>query len=251
MEQRILFWIFVTIFSATAIITFLGITNVLKINKNYLTAMFSALILEVVAAVILVFQSFDFSAPKATDLNEIIDEAGITAGLEPRQTPESFIIAKLKESDQVPQLSTEIDQLSNNLDSLMEVLRNCEGHSEIIQGNLDELEKTFYIKIKRLRDEINQYDGVINLAYRENTKEDVYQLLIDIYTALGMVSDATPIYNDAGRQQINFGTVRNMHKKFKLDHNVRIDNDRFLYVTEHDTILMIEEYLAIISPVNS
>ncbi len=251
MEQRILFWIFVTIFSATAIITFLGITNVIKINKNYLTAMFSALILEVVAAVILVFQSFDFAGPEAVDLNAVIEEADIRATLAPRQTPEAFIISQLRESDKVPDLYEEMGGMKTDLDSLLEVLKDCEGQSRIIQGNLDELEKTFYIKIKRLRDQINRYDGVINLAYRADNKDNVYSLLIDIYTSLGMVSDGTPIYVDGNRENINFRTVRNMHKKFKLDNNIKIENDRYIYVTENDTILMIQKYLSIISPVNT
>ena len=244
MEQRVLFWIFVTIFSVTAILTFLGITNVLKINKNYLTAMFSALILEVIAAVVLVFQSFNYAAPDPVDLDGLIAEASISSTPGPRQNAESFLIEKLQESEQVPQLSVQVD-------SLLEVLKNCEGQSKIIQGNLDELEKTFYIKIKRLRDLINKYDGVINLAFRDSEKSQVYQLLIEIYTNLGMVSNGTPIYANAERKEINYQTVRNMHKKFKLDHDVPVPEDRFLYVTEYDTILMIRDYLAVISPIES
>ena len=244
MEQQVLFWIFVAIFTVTAILTFLGITNVLKIHKNYLTAMFSALILEVVAAVVLVFQSFNYAGPDPVDLNRLITEAGIAATPAPRQNPEAFLIEKLQESERVPGLSEQVD-------SLLEVLEDCEGQSKIIQGNLDELEKTFYIQIKRLRDLINQYDGVINLAFRDSEKSQVYQLLIDIYTSLGMVSNGTPVYTDAASKTINYQTIRNMHKKFKLDHDIPIPGDRFLYLTEHDTVLMIQEYLAIISPVKS
>ena len=59
--KEALFWIFIAIFSLTAIITLLGITGVIKtIKDNYLNALFTALILEVIAAVVLLFQNTDF-----------------------------------------------------------------------------------------------------------------------------------------------------------------------------------------------
>lgn len=53
-----LFIVFLLIFIATAIITLLGITNVIKnIKDKFLTALFTALILEVVASIIFMFNS--------------------------------------------------------------------------------------------------------------------------------------------------------------------------------------------------
>lgn len=249
MEQRILFWIFVVIFSATAAITLLGITNVLKINAEFLKTLFTAVILEVVAAIIVVFQSFDFNSPPAVDLHQIIAEANISKKLEPRQSPESFIISQLKASDQIPVLSSKIDIASSELDSLMEILKNCQGNSEKIQSNLDELERTYYIKIKRLRDLINKYGGVINIAFQEEEKTPVYQLLIEIFSELGMVSNQTPIYTDTNTKTINFQTIKNMYRKYKKDNGQEIEDTNYIYITEFDTVLMIRSYLTIIAPV--
>ncbi len=53
-----LFIVFLSIFCITAAITLLGITNVIKgIDKKYLNALFAALILEVVASIIFMFNT--------------------------------------------------------------------------------------------------------------------------------------------------------------------------------------------------
>ena len=74
MEQHILFWIFIGIFAISAAITLLGITNVLKIRDKYLNALFTALILEVVAVVLLLFKNSDYFNPGA-NLDQLITEA--------------------------------------------------------------------------------------------------------------------------------------------------------------------------------
>lgn len=55
MQFQTLFIIFVTIFIVSAALVFLGITRVIQIDKKYLVPLFSALILEVVAAIIYMF----------------------------------------------------------------------------------------------------------------------------------------------------------------------------------------------------
>jgi hypothetical protein len=50
MNQDVIFWVFIAIFSVTAVITLLGITNVIKVK--YLKWFVTGLILEVVALVI-------------------------------------------------------------------------------------------------------------------------------------------------------------------------------------------------------
>jgi hypothetical protein len=55
-----LFVTFVAIFLATAVLTLLGITGVLEIREGYLNALFTSLILEIVAAVLALFRSLSF-----------------------------------------------------------------------------------------------------------------------------------------------------------------------------------------------
>lgn len=249
MEQQVLFWIFVTIFSATAIITLLGITNVIKIQSNFLTAMFSALILEVVAAIILMFNSFDFTGESGqTNYVEILQKANINTPLNTRDT--AYYIAQLiKNSNNGEPVESELLALNNELDSLMEALLNCEGRSTQYETELNELEQTFYIKIKRLRDLISKYGGFINIAFQEKEKEDVYRMLIDIFKDLGMITNGTPIYIDNNPNNINFSTIKNMYRAFKKENGEKIKDANYVYLNEFDTILMIRQYLSIIDPV--
>jgi hypothetical protein len=65
MVLKVLFIVFISIFTITAIITLLGITNLIKgIREKYLTPLFTALILEVIASVVLLFKNQDFSNNK-------------------------------------------------------------------------------------------------------------------------------------------------------------------------------------------
>lgn len=53
---RILFYVFLSIFVATAIITLLGISGYLSIKDDYLTKLFYSLVLEVVGGIIALFK---------------------------------------------------------------------------------------------------------------------------------------------------------------------------------------------------
>jgi len=55
-----LFYTFLLIFAATAIVTLLGVTNVIQIQEGYLTALVSAFLLELTGAVIAIFKSANF-----------------------------------------------------------------------------------------------------------------------------------------------------------------------------------------------
>lgn len=55
MHADVLFYVFISIFVSTAIITLLGVANILKIRNGYLKALFSSLILEVIGGVIALY----------------------------------------------------------------------------------------------------------------------------------------------------------------------------------------------------
>ena len=57
MAMEVIVWTCVVVFILTAVITLLGITNRITIDKTYLNALFTALILEIVAIGIIGFRS--------------------------------------------------------------------------------------------------------------------------------------------------------------------------------------------------
>ncbi len=56
MRADLLFYVFLSIFVITAIVTLLGIVGLVKIPKSYLRALFTSLILEVVAGVVALYK---------------------------------------------------------------------------------------------------------------------------------------------------------------------------------------------------
>ena len=60
MKKNILFYTFLIIFILTAIITLLGVLELIKIKPGYLNTLFTVLIIELVAAVIALFRKTDF-----------------------------------------------------------------------------------------------------------------------------------------------------------------------------------------------
>jgi len=58
--KRHLFYLFLLIFAATAIVTLLGITGMITISTGYLSALLSAFLIESAAAVVALFARTDF-----------------------------------------------------------------------------------------------------------------------------------------------------------------------------------------------
>ncbi|MFQ5963628.1 MAG: hypothetical protein ACE5KZ_05020 [Candidatus Scalinduaceae bacterium] len=58
--KKTLFFTFLFIFVATAVITLLGITSVIKIQDKYLTPLFATLIIETIGAVIALYRATRF-----------------------------------------------------------------------------------------------------------------------------------------------------------------------------------------------
>jgi hypothetical protein len=58
--KQALYWTFLSVFGATALVTLLGITGLLTIDKEYLSKLFYLLILEVIATVITLFKRTTF-----------------------------------------------------------------------------------------------------------------------------------------------------------------------------------------------
>jgi hypothetical protein len=61
MRTNVLFYTFLVIFAVTAVVTLLGVVQVVEIEGKYLTALVTAFLVELAVAVILLFQKTDFS----------------------------------------------------------------------------------------------------------------------------------------------------------------------------------------------
>ncbi len=243
LEKQALFWIFIAIFTVTATITLLGITGVIKtIKEQYLKALFTALILEVVAAVLVLFNNMDFGERQGHSLQGILTRAGVMHTLPAQTDHETYIINQLREGKQVAELEAQ-------LDSLTQILESRERELAEFKAEMAELDKSFYIKITRLRDLINEYNGFINIAYQDAEKQNVYRLLVDIFETLGQVSNDTRLYLDDQKKQINTTAVQKIYTRFRASYGRPVEDLNLVYIDEYDTIQMLRNYLNIIQPV--
>lgn len=68
--KKALFYTFLAVFSATALVTLLGLVGVLQIDEAYLTKLFYALIVESITPVIALFKKVEFFE-NSTDKNKL------------------------------------------------------------------------------------------------------------------------------------------------------------------------------------
>lgn len=83
-----LFYTFLVIFAATALITLLGVTNVIPIREGYLTALVGAFLIELAGAVIAIFKGANFFAPEK---NPIAAEESILGSIRKLDTAFGYL----------------------------------------------------------------------------------------------------------------------------------------------------------------
>ncbi len=234
MEKQTLFWLFIGIFAITAIITLLGITGVIKtIKEKYLNTLFTALILEVVGAVFLLFQGFDFTENSA-DLSAIISKAGLSPP-EKVELQEDFIVEKLAEIPKLKKITAENEQLKKTI---------TEKEQEIakIKGDAGRFDQNFYSNIIKLDDAIAAYPGKsINIGFQSEKKEAVYQLLVKIFGDLGKIRDGDPIFDV--NQQVNKPLIRKVYIDFRASYGRIVLNDGKVFLDEYDVSQLVKYFL--------
>ena len=225
MEIKSIVWIFITIFSITAIITLLGITNVIKgIREKYLDKLFYTLVVEVVIAVIAVFQGIDFK-DESIKLQAVLQRAEVQKEFTTEAKQADFLVEQLKESLRIPELEVQIKKVQTQNTGLENKLDSC-------SLNLSQIEKSFYSKISKLRDMIGHYSGSINLNYKAEEKREVFKTLESVFEILGYLKNG---------DSENISALQNLYKQFEKRHGMY--NRGELIVTEFETTLLIREYL--------
>lgn len=225
MEIKSIVWIFITIFSITALITLLGITNVIKgIREKYLDKLFYTLIVEVVIAVVAVFQGVDVNN-ESIQLQAVLQRAEVKEAFNTEVEEADYMVEQLKESLRIPELEVKLQKVQKQNTSLEDELDSC-------SLSLSQIEKSFYSKISKLRDMIGHYSGSINLNYKAEEKQAVFSTLENIFEILGYLKDG---------DSENIKALQSQYKEFEKRHGMYKKGE--LIVTEFETTLLIREYL--------
>lgn len=218
MNLQILFWIFIVLFSVTAIITLLGITGVIKtIKDNYLNALFTALIIEVIAAVVGAFKGMDLEQA-AKIPPKIFEKTHLEASGDIHEDTQNIIEAIL-ESDKNKALVLEIDSLKRMLDECA--------------GSLKEMDKDFYSYIIKLRNAMNEYpERSINIAYQPENKQKELELIKNVFIILDEFE------NPGNISQIQ---IQEEWVEFKKRHGR--DQQNKYHILEYDINLLVRDFL--------
>lgn len=237
MKEQTLFWLFTGIFAVTAVITLLGITGVLKnIKDRYLNALFGALILEVVAAILMVFQQMNFEDKASIDLAAMITESGYSPPAA-AERQDDFIISKL----------SELKQTSTTLSTTQAALNTAQSK---IASQATELEKcsekgnSFYSKITQLDGIIEKYkqEGKgksINIQFQPEQKVEVFQLLLSIFSYIERVQEGDGSTNPDGT--VNIKKLQRLYAQFKATY--MNDEQKYMYIGEADLSQMVQAKL--------
>ncbi len=235
--EKVLFWTFIGIFSITAIITLLGITGVLKsIKERYLNVLFTSLILEVVAAVLILFKSTDFSSE--VNYSSLFEKAGI-ADESALSDPEGYILTQLTENDKNSEALQQIDSLSELLTKSRKLLEECEGE-------VGQLDKSFFTKMSRLRILMYDFDGFITLNYKENGKKEVYRLLASIFESLQKVPSEKDLFTPD--KEVNTAELKRLYYTYKKSYISLPEEKKHEYyiIFQSDFAKMLRDYLELI-----
>lgn len=238
MELKTIIWVFIIIFSLTAVITLLGITNVIKgIKEKYLNKLFYTLIIEVVIAVIAVFKGVDFN-DQSISIYSISERADITQEFNSDEKLADYLVEQLKNSTKIPTLEQKTLELKEQLNDSKEEKTTLLARLDSCGETLSQSEKSFYSIIGKLRTEIINYSGYINLKYKASEKVEVYRLLAEIFEILGELKEG---------EENNIEALQKQYKQFELRHGLYQEGK--LFISEYKTSVMIREYLNKIYPV--
>lgn len=237
---NIIFYVFIVIFSITAIITFLGITNVIKsMNAKYLNGMFAALILEVVAAVLLSYKQIDFSCQTEeilTRLTKNITEIPEDATLDQRISMlERHVSNKSSANGAIEDLMIKVDNLET-------ALASCRTTQGTTSDEISTLDKVFYSNVIKLRIVADKFRGrTINLLWDKANKGEVYKILGQIFLDLGHVGPDDELSDDyIIKKYIKFANESGWDYLLKKNESGEYNQ---VLVDEYATTLFLRKYL--------
>jgi len=240
MELKTIIWVFIAIFSVTAIITLLGITNVIKgIKENYLNKLFYTLILEVVIAVVAVFTGVDFNN-QSISIEAVAKRANISKNFENHDRLADYLVEQLKSCTKIPVLKNYNVLIINQFDSIKLVNQTLVTKLNSCKLEAIQYDKSFYSKIEKLRVQIANYSGFINLKFKPAQKIEVFELLAEIFETLGHLEDG---------EEKNINALQERYKRFEQRHGLYKLNE--LAITEYETSVLIREYLNKAYPVKN
>jgi len=254
-RESALFYVVLLLFAVTGIVTILGLVQKVTIEKKYLNALFSALILELIAAVLYLFSNTNFfqQKPSADELvllrselpqahmdiasSELIEMLAThdSNRKKLRQTEQELISVRSQMAVQVPPY----DDVTLALDARIREIRELQG--DLARLNAEQqaflkIRENFLVRMAELNSRISGVGASINLIYRPEQKREIAGMLLSAFKQIGfMPADEAP---DDDPFRANELLIRYQQSK---------DFGQIGYLTSQVVALIILDYLSPIS----
>ena len=247
-----LFAVVLLLFVATAVITLLGITQRLKVERVYLNRLFSALILELVAAVLFLVTDADFFAEEplpAADQARLAALDRIYPGLNADALLQQFTQATAADESlvvknaQLQQAEGELRAAHEMLDGLRPQLAEQQEQIQLLRSELlvraadtarlHRLERLFLVRMAELSGMLSEWGTSVNLLWKADEKRDIALLLQEAFKEIGFMNDLE-IPNDDPLLAHDILLRYQQAKGFK----------ELGFLTQQTIVLIIQDYLS-------
>jgi hypothetical protein len=122
---------------------------------------------------------------------------------------------------------------------LQEMIIQIEG----LKNQLDETKGSFYVKLLELENLITEYGGFINLVFQPEAKDKLYELLIDVFSELRIISDVEQCYVDDQKTRIDYEAVQKIYSNYLMRYGLSRTGDSGLYINQAIVSHFLQTYL--------
>ncbi|MDH3221832.1 MAG: hypothetical protein OEO19_20045 [Gammaproteobacteria bacterium] len=234
-KESALFYVVLLLFAATGIVTLLGLVQKVAIDRKYLNALFAALVLELVAAVLYLFSDTDFFGPQPGGDRLIVPRSELPAAQRDMSAQE--IVAMLstvaENRNTLAQMERELASLKDiiavqvppyedvtlALDARIREIAELQGSLEALrskQAGFQKMRKNFLVRMADLNAKISELGGTVNFNWQPEEKSEIAAMLQSAFKQIGFMPDDEQPNDDPGRalgllvdyqRAKNFGTT--------------------------------------------
>ncbi|EAR09261.1 hypothetical protein [Reinekea blandensis] len=199
-----LFSVVLLLFFATGVVTLLGIIKRLDIERKYLNALFSAFLLELTAAVLILFSSTDFFAesgltPQESAQIAVIQEWFADASPDAIRQQLTEWQSQNQEAPASVELTQALDEATQQVSSLERTLEQKQQQIKWLEAELDtrreavlrlsRLERQFLVRVADLNSKISEWGSSINFRWQPEDKRDVALMLQEAFKEIGFMPE--------------------------------------------------------------
>ena len=185
--ESALFYVVLFLFLCTGIVTLLGIIQKVSIEKRYLNGLFSALILELVAAVLYLFSNTDFFAKKIPVDDCLMAKSEVPKAFHDKSKAELVHLLNTYGDD-----LKKLEEYGTEIERLKESMADFEG----CKNELNRLQKQFLVKMANLNSKISEWGTSVNFRWNPEDKKELALMLQEALKEIGFMSQQEVPNND-------------------------------------------------------